>query len=78
MEGVVGVGALIDALIERDDGSVNHPDDKCGPTRFGIRLRLGTKAKADRNRAGDPARRAYQLGRWQSEADLIAEPSSQR
>ena len=31
-----GVEALIDALIEREGGYVNHPADKGGPTRFGI------------------------------------------
>jgi lysozyme family protein len=30
------VGALIDALIEREGGYVNHPADKGGATRFGI------------------------------------------
>ena len=30
------VGALIDALIEREGGYVNHPADKGGPTCFGI------------------------------------------
>ena len=32
----VGVGALIDALIEREGGYVNHPSDPGGPTRWGI------------------------------------------
>ncbi len=27
---------LIDALIEREGGYVNHPDDRGGPTKFGI------------------------------------------
>ena len=30
------VDALIDELIEREGGYVNHPADKGGPTRFGI------------------------------------------
>lgn len=36
MEQAKGVGALIDELIEREGGYVNHPADKGGPTRFGI------------------------------------------
>ena len=28
--------ALIEALIEREGGYVNHPDDRGGPTRYGI------------------------------------------
>ena len=31
-----GVDALVDALIEREGGYVNHPADKGGPTCFGI------------------------------------------
>ena len=34
--GEIGVEALIDALIEREGGFVNHPADKGGPTIFGI------------------------------------------
>ena len=30
------VGTLIDGLIEREGGYVNHPADKGGPTCFGI------------------------------------------
>lgn len=30
------IDALIDALIEREGGYVNHPADRGGPTRFGI------------------------------------------
>jgi hypothetical protein len=36
MEGLVDVDELIDALIEREGGYVNHPADKGGPTCFGI------------------------------------------
>ena len=31
-----GIGQLIDALIEREGGYVNHPADRGGPTCFGI------------------------------------------
>ena len=31
-----GCDHLIEALIEREGGYVNHPDDRGGPTRFGI------------------------------------------
>ena len=33
---VIGVDQLIDGLIEREGGYVNHPADKGGPTCFGI------------------------------------------
>ena len=36
MNEVVDVDPLIDALIEREGGYVNHPADKGGPTCFGI------------------------------------------
>ena len=36
MEDVPGVGQLVEALIEREGGYVNHPSDKGGPTCFGI------------------------------------------
>ena len=36
MEQVVDVDRLIDALIEREGGYVDHPADKGGPTCFGI------------------------------------------
>ena len=36
MEDAVDVDALIEALIEREGGYVNHPADKGGPTCFGI------------------------------------------
>ena len=32
----VGVDALIDALLDREGGYVNHPADKGGPTCFGV------------------------------------------
>ena len=36
MEEAIDVDALIDALIEREGGYVDHPTDKGGPTCFGI------------------------------------------
>ena len=36
MEGACDVDTMIDALIEREGGYVNHPADKGGPTCFGI------------------------------------------
>ena len=36
MEQAKGVDVLIDELIEREGGYVNHPADRGGPTRFGI------------------------------------------
>ena len=32
----IGCDHLIEALIEREGGYVNHPDDRGGPTRYGI------------------------------------------
>jgi len=36
MEVRTDIDALIEALIEREDGYVDHPADKGGPTCFGI------------------------------------------
>jgi len=36
MNEAVNVDAMIDAVIDREGGYVNHPADKGGPTRFGI------------------------------------------
>ena len=36
MDDVVDVDQLIDAVIDREGGYVDHPADKGGPTRFGI------------------------------------------
>ena len=36
MEEALDVDTLIDALIEREGGYVNHPAEKGGPTCFGI------------------------------------------
>src|SRR3954451_454301 len=36
MEGLLNVDELVDALIDREGGYVDHPADKGGPTCFGI------------------------------------------
>ena len=36
MDDVMDVDQLIDAVIDREGGYVDHPADKGGPTRFGI------------------------------------------
>ena len=36
MEDALNIEELIDALVEREGGYVDHPDDKGGPTCFGI------------------------------------------
>ena len=36
MDDGVGIGQLVDALIEREGGYVNHPADRGGPTCFGL------------------------------------------
>lgn len=36
MQDAADLGALIDELIEREGGYVDHPADRGGPTRFGI------------------------------------------
>ena len=63
-----GVDALIDALIEREGGYVNHPADKGGPTRFGITEAVarahgypGAMAQLPREEAAGIYRRLYWL-----------------
>jgi len=51
MDGVVGMDGLIDALIDREGGFVDHPADKGGPTCFGI-----TKAVARAHGYAGPMR----------------------
>ncbi len=51
MEEVLDVDRLIDELIEREGGFVNHPADKGGPTCFGI-----TEAVARANGYAGPMR----------------------
>ena len=38
MDDTIDIDMLIDALIEREGGYVNHPADRGGPTRYGITL----------------------------------------
>lgn len=59
---------LIEELIEREGGYVNHPDDKGGPTRFGITERVarahgyaGAMALLPREEAAAIYRRLYWL-----------------
>ena len=60
MDDVVDVDRLVDALIEREGGYVDHPADKGGPTCFGI-----TQAVARAHGYAGPMR---QLPRLEAEA----------
>ena len=67
-EDVFGVDALVDALIDREGGYVNHPADKGGPTRFGITEAVarahgyaGAMADLPREEAAAVYRRMYWL-----------------
>jgi lysozyme family protein len=62
------VDALIDELMEREGGYVNHPADKGGPTRFGITEAVarahgyaGVMASLPRDEAAAIYRRLYWL-----------------
>ncbi|HET9352640.1 MAG TPA: glycosyl hydrolase 108 family protein, partial [Sphingomicrobium sp.] len=62
------VDDLIDELIEREGGYVNHPADRGGPTRFGITEAVarahgyaGPTALLPREEAADIYRRLYWL-----------------
>jgi lysozyme family protein len=68
MAGVTDIDALIDELIEREGGYVNHPADGGGPTRFGITEAVarahgfaGTMAELPRDEAAAIYRRLYWL-----------------
>lgn len=78
VEGDVGM-ALIDGLIEREGGYVNHPADRGGPTRFGITEAVarahgysGPMAALPRDEAVAIYRRIYWL---RPRFDAIAERS---
>ena len=73
------VEALIDELIEREGGFVNHPADKGGPTRFGITEAVarahgyaGVMASLPRDQAAAIYRRIYWL---RPRLDAVAERS---
>ncbi len=64
----MAVDALIDELIEREGGYVNHPADRGGPTRFGITEAVarahgyaGARAELPRDEAAAIYRRLYWL-----------------
>ena len=68
MKETVSVDKLIDALIEREGGYVNHPADKGGPTCFGITEAVarahgyaGAMARLPREDAAAIYRRLYWL-----------------
>ena len=64
------IDGMIDELIEREGGYVNHPDDRGGPTRFGITEAVarahgyaGAMAAMPRDEATAIYRRLYWLRR---------------
>ena len=68
MEQAVDIDALIDELIDREGGYVNHPADRGGPTRFGITEGVarahgyaGAMAELPREEAAAIYRRIYWL-----------------
>lgn len=64
----VSVDALVDALIEREGGYVNHPADRGGPTCFGITeavARAHGYAGAIRNLPREEAAAIYRRLYWQ-------------
>ena len=73
------VDALIDELMEREGGYVNHPADKGGPTRFGITETVarahgyaGAMASLPRGEAAAIYRRLYWL---RPKLDAVAQRS---
>jgi lysozyme family protein len=63
-----GIDQLVDGLIEREGGYVNHPADKGGPTCFGITEAIarahgfrGPMRQLPRNEAATIYRRLYWL-----------------
>jgi lysozyme family protein len=67
-KGLYDVDRLIDTLIEREGGYVNHPLDKGGPTRFGITEAVarahgyrGAMAELPRDEAAAIYKRLYWL-----------------
>ena len=76
----VSVDAMIDALIEREGGYVNHPADKGGPTCFGITeavARANGYRGAMRNLPRDEATAIYRRIYWlRPRFDQVAKRSS--
>ena len=67
MDAMINVDELVDALIEREGGYVNHPADKGGPTSFGITeavARAHGYAGAMRQLPRDEAERIYKRLYW--------------
>jgi len=67
MEDIVDVDKLIETLLEREGGYVNHPADKGGPTRFGITeavARAQGYGGAMRNLPRDDAAAIYRRLYW--------------
>jgi lysozyme family protein len=67
-EGAADIATLIDGLLEREGGYVNHPADRGGPTRFGITEAVarahgyaGPMAQLPREEAAATYRRLYWL-----------------
>lgn len=80
IEEELGVDGMIDALIEREGGYVNHPADKGGPTCFGITeavARAHGYAGAMRNLPREDAATIYRRLYWlRPRFDQIAKRSS--
>lgn len=79
MQAISDVDELVDALIEREGGYVNHPADRGGPTRFGISELVarthgyaGCMAALPREEAAAIYRRLYWL---RPRFDAVAERS---
>ena len=80
MGGIIDVDALVEALIEREGGYVDHPADKGGPTCFGITEAVarahgyrGAMRQLPRVEAGAIYKRLYWL---RPRLDEVAERSS--
>ena len=80
IEEELGVDGMIDALIEREGGYVNHPADKGGPTCFGITeavARAHGYAGAMRNLPREDAATIYRRLYWlRPRFDQVAKRSS--
>src|SRR3954466_14068329 len=80
MEGLLNVDELVDALIDREGGYVNHPADKGGPTCFGITEAVarahgyaGSMRQLPREEAAAIYKRLYWFRpRFDEEAELSA------